>query len=53
MNLERILKNGGILVSRFIEGTISEREEVSAEDLETLELLVLVLHLLLNQLYTL
>lgn len=40
-----------LLIAGFVEGAVGQRKEVSAEHLEALELLVLVFHLLLNQLY--
>ena len=38
------------LITRFIKSAICQWKEMSAKNLETLEFLILVLHLLLNQL---
>ena len=41
-----------LLVSRFIEGAISKREQMCSEYFKQFEILFRILHLLFNQLYT-
>ena len=46
-----IVRSSDELASVFVKGTVGERKQVSAEDLEKTEALLLVLLLLLNKLF--
>ena len=44
------IKRCVLLIARLIEGAISKRQEMSTENLEALEFLVLIFHLLFDEL---